>query len=249
MLEREKGVYLAWQDPDTRDWHVVGLLTELSGEYIFEYTQGAKKSNSFIPFSGMGNLSNKYISTELFPLFYNRLLSPNRPEYPNFINWLGLPADANNIEVLGRSGGLRSTDNLEIFSRIEVEEDNSFEHIFFAHGLGYLTSSAAERVSSLQPGNELRLCLDCQNVYDEHAIIIRTTEPAEIIGYAPRYLAQSISKLLAEDKQCLHVSVEALSNEAPANYKLTCKLSAKLSKTSAAQFMDNDEFQLIGRQA
>lgn len=242
MLEKEKGVYLAWQDPETRDWHVVGLLTELSGEYVFEYTKGAQASNNFIPFSGMGDLSNKYISTELFPLFYNRLLSPNRPEYPNFIKWLGLPTDASAVEVLGRSGGLRGTDNLEMFSRIEVEEDDSFEHIFFAHGLGYLTPSAGERVNSLQPGDELLLCLDCQNVYDEHAVIIRATKPAEIIGYVPRYLAQSISMFLAEEKQCIHVSVEALSNEAPANYKLMCKLSAKLTSSYAAQFMGDTEF-------
>ncbi len=245
MLDKNKSVYLAWQDPETKSWHVVGLLTGHTDAYTFGYTHGALTSKNFIPFSGMEDKNNKYISTELFPLFYNRLLSSNRPEYSNFINWLGLPSNASAISVLGRSGGLRSTDKLEMFNRIEVEADGSFEYVFFAHGLGYLTPTANKRVSRLQQGDELLLCLDCQNSYDEHAVIIRAANPAEIIGYVPRYLSQNITLFLKEDKNCISISVEALSNEAPANYKLMCKLSGKLSKSLADKVMQDDEFQLI----
>jgi len=76
-MSHNKSVNLAWQFPDTRDWHVVGHLTEKKDGYFFNYTNGAK-SEGFIPFSGMEDIYKTYISEKLFPLFQNRLLSPKR---------------------------------------------------------------------------------------------------------------------------------------------------------------------------
>jgi len=245
MNDDVNAVYLAWQDAETRSWHVVGLLTSDANGYVFRYTKGAQKSPRFVSFSGMNDLTKKYISKRMFPLFSNRILSPNRPEYPNFIKWLGLPSDAGPIEILGRSGGTRETDKLEMFSKIKPNNDNSFEHIFFCHGLRHLSESATKRLLKLRKGEDLLLCLDSQNGFDKNAVIIRAADPAEILGYIPRYLANAISTLIKKEMDSVRVTVEALSNDAPANYKLMCKLVIKPSKELSNEFMGSDEFQPI----
>ncbi|HFN6536248.1 TPA: HIRAN domain-containing protein [Citrobacter freundii] len=245
-MTNSNSVYVAWQAPDTRDWHVVGNLQERNSGYVFKYTKGALKSSKFTKFSGMNDVRETYVSEELFPLFKNRLLSPRRPEYPRFIKWLGFEEDnANPIEILARSGGLRSTDQLQIFKKIEVDQNGKFEHFFFLHGLSYLNSMANERVSELQPGQVLRLCLDLQNEYDGDAVVVRADKPAEIVGYCPRYLSNDIKKMLLNDSKSVTLTVERISDDAPHNYRLLCKLSGVLNSACKSSLILQDEFEAI----
>lgn len=229
-------VYLAWQSPDTRDWHVVGALTQTPKGYEFHYTKGAiAAGKSFIPFSGMEDLNKSYLSAELFPLFHNRLLSSKRPEYPSFIKWLGLSEEeATPVNILARSGALRGTDQLQMFRRIHVNRTGEFEHFFFLHGLSHLNKSAQKRVDSLEIGERLFLCLDCQNIHDEQAVIIRADRPAEIVGYCPRYLAKDINILLSISTM-VNVTVEKITKDAPTSYQLMCKVSGKLKNNFSSE--------------
>lgn len=245
-MTNTNSVYVAWQAPDTRDWHVVGNLQERNSGYVFKYTKGALKSTKFTKFSGMTDVRETYVSEELFPLFKNRLLSPRRPEYPSFIKWLGFEEDSvNPIDILARSGGLRSTDQLQIFKKIEVDSEGKFEHFFFLHGLSYLNSMANDRVSELKPGQILRLCLDLQNEYDGDAVVVRADKPAEIVGYCPRYLSNDIKKMLLNDSKSITLTVEKNSDDAPHNYRLLCKLSGKLNSACQSTLILQDEFEAI----
>ena len=245
-MTNTNSVYVAWQAPDTRDWHVVGNLQERNSGYVFKYTKGALKSPKFTKFSGMNNVRETYVSEELFPLFKNRLLSPKRPEFPRFITWLGFEGDSvKAIDILARSGGLRSTDQLQIFKKIEVDSNGKFEHFFFLHGLSYLNSMANHRVSELQIGQTLRLCLDLQNDYDGDAVVVRADKPAEIVGYCPRYLSNDIKKMLLADSKSVKLSVERASDDAPHNYRLLCKLSGTLNLECKSSLITQDEFEYI----
>ena len=245
-MTNSNSVYVAWQEPDTRNWHVVGNLQERNSGYVFKYTKGALKSSKFTRFSGMNDVRETYVSEELFPLFKNRLLSPRRPEYPRFIKWLGFEDDSvNPIDILARSGGLRSTDPLQIFKKIEVDASGKFEHFFFLHGLSYLNSMANDRVSELRPGENLRLCLDLQNEYDGDAVVVRADKPAEIVGYCPRYLSNDIKKMLLDDPKSVTLSVEKISDDAPHNYRLLCKLSGTLNSDCKSSLILQDEFEGI----
>lgn len=245
-MNNSNSVYVAWQAPDTRDWHVVGSLQERNAGYVFNYTKGALSSSKFTKFSGMNDVSETYVSEDLFPLFKNRLLSPKRPEYPRFMSWLGLDNEhAKPIDILARTGGLRSTDNLQIFKKIELNEDGSFEHFFFLHGLGYLSESANRRVSELEPGEVLKLSLDLQNDYDPEAVVVRADKPAEIVGYCPRYFAKVIKSMLNSDPKSISLAVEKISNDAPHNYRLLCKISGHVVPAKQEMFSLHDEFDLI----
>ncbi|WP_248466121.1 HIRAN domain-containing protein [Pectobacterium versatile] len=245
-MTNSNSVYVAWQAPDTRDWHVVGNLQERNSGYVFKYTKGSLKSSKFTKFSGMTDFHETYVSKELFPLFKNRLLSSKRPEYPRFIKWLGFEDESVNlIDILARSGGLRSTDQLQIFKKIEVDSDGQFEHFFFLHGLSYLNSMANDRVSELQPGQILRFCLDIQNEYDCDAVVVRADKPAEIIGYCPRYLSNDIKKMLLNDSKSVTLAVERISDDAPHSYRLLCKFSGTLNSECKSSLTPKDEFEAI----
>lgn len=245
MMNRNDSVYVAWQDPDSRFWHVVGCLRSIESGYLFSYTKGALASPKFTKFSGMDDFTGTYVSEELFPLFKNRLLSSRRPEYKKFISWLGLNnnenSEINPIEILARSGGLRATDKLQMFKPIEVCDDGSVDHYFFSHGISHLSESADLRVSKLEEGERLLLCPDVQNKYDSSAVIIRADNPAEVVGFCPRFFSGSISKMLHDDPASLSLTVERISHDAPYNYRLLCKLSGKVSPTLTTWLDNNDE--------
>ncbi|HFE38157.1 MAG TPA: restriction endonuclease, partial [Gammaproteobacteria bacterium] len=85
-----KSLFIAWQDPESRQWAPVGRLSQRGGRFHFVYTQGAKDFSNFTPFGRMSDLSAEYVSDELFPLFKNRVLTKSRPEYAQYLKWLGL---------------------------------------------------------------------------------------------------------------------------------------------------------------
>lgn len=237
-----KTVYVTWQAPDTHSWHVVGRLQQIRDEYTFNYTTGALAAEKFIPFSGMEALEATYHSDTLFPLFKNRVLSVKRPEYPRFLSWLGLDEDVSAIDVLARSGGMRSTDNIQIFKKLDIAVDGSFTYIIFVHGISHLGDSARKRVSKLEKGESLYLCLDLQNRFDENAIIVRAENPAEIVGYCPRYLAADLCKILKSNDSTVQVTVEAFAEDAPANYQLMCTLQGKVSVELRRDIMNENEY-------
>ncbi|WP_111637274.1 HIRAN domain-containing protein [Marinomonas shanghaiensis] len=236
--------FLTWQDPDSRDWHVIGVLEYEKGQYSFRYTQGSKATDNFVPFSGMENLTKEYKSSGLFPIFQNRLLSSRRPEFPKFISWLGLNSEtANNMDVLTRSGGVRGTDNLQLFPKIELGSNGEFEHVFFVHGVRYLTGSARHRIDSLKAADILYACLDIQNDFDHNAVLLRTQNPPEILGYVPRYLSLELFSILKKDQSAVSFYVEQISDEAPESYKLLCRVKGQLPTELQNSFMAGQEYQ------
>lgn len=235
-----KTLFVAWQEPNTRRWVPVGRLTYGDGTYKFVYTRGAKESKNFTPFGRMVDLDAAYVSDVLFPLFANRLLPKTRPEYADYLRWLGLSEQAHNeIEVLARSGGSRATDTLEMFPCPEPTADKHYEVYFFSHGLRHFIPQNQARVSELQAGERLFLMRDLQNEHDTMALLLRTNDPISVVGYCPRYYSGEFSRLLesvAPDQ--VRVSVEQVNPDAPMQLRLLCKLSAPWPANFSACSMD-----------
>ena len=224
-----KVLYLAWRDPQSRNWFPVGRLSFDGGGYRFVYTRGAKQSLNFIPFARMEDLSAVYESNELFPLFANRLLSKKRPEYTDFLHWLNVrPGEDDPLTVLGRTEGIRETDSLAVFPCPERGADNTYRVQFFGHGLRYLLPEAMLRIHKLFPGEQLYLMPDPQNQYDSHAVALRANDPVTLVGYCPRYLAGDFLHLLKESGPGnTRVIVEKVNPDAPIQLRLLCRLTAE----------------------
>lgn len=223
-----KSLFVAWQDPESRKWAPVGRLSRDNARYHFVYTHGAESLPNFTPFGRMNDLHVKYVSDKLFPLFANRILAKSRPEYQQYMSWLGLnhvPPDS--LDELARTGGLRATDSLELFPCPSPTASHHYEVFFFARGMRHLHAENGIRASQLKLGEQLFAMPDPQNQFDQMALLLRTADPITLVGYAPRYFAaefnQLINSLGAEQVQ---VSVEKVNIDAPLQYRVLCKISA-----------------------
>ena len=223
-------LFIAWQDPALRNWIPVARLTYDDGKYAFAYTRGAQvaqASSGFRPFGHMKDLNTVYRSKQLFPLFANRVLNESRPEYPDFLRWLGLPLEStNDLEVLARSGGLRATDTLEVFPCPEPVGGQYIVH-FFSRGLRHLLPENQARIQNLRTDEPLFLMKDVQNKFDPTAILIRTGDPVANVGYAPQYFSQEFTKLLdIVGPADVKAVTERVNPDAPTQFRLLCKLVA-----------------------
>jgi hypothetical protein len=223
-----KALFIAWQDTKTRRWAPVGRLTRENGIYRFVYTRGAEEMADFRPFGRMQDLRKAYKSEELFPIFANRILAKNRPEYRDYLKWLGLSeARYDTLEELARTGGLRATDSLELFPCPEPTEGKNYEVYFFCRGLRHFHTENQERTNQLGAGERLYLMQDLQNPHDSMALLMRTSDPITLVGYAPRYYSAEFTQLIkSTEPDQVKVTVEQINSDAPIQYRVLCKLAS-----------------------
>ena len=94
-----KSLFLAWQAPN-RAWFPVGRLDAdvAQHRYHFGYTKGAQQAEQavgFKPLPAFPDFERTYESSELFPLFQNRVLDPGRKDFAAYLASLDLaPANA-----------------------------------------------------------------------------------------------------------------------------------------------------------
>ena len=222
-----KAIFVALQEQNTRRWAPVARVVKDGDLYRLAYTKGAE-SIDFPGFGRMNDLSKEYISTDLFPLLKNRTLPQSRPEYSEYMSWLGLSTEEHDVlDELARSGGIRATDEIELIPMPQQTSNKSFEAYFFARGIRHLPKSTAARVSDLHEGDRLFIMRDVQNKQDGNALLLRTDDPISIVGYAPRYYAHDFGQLASEPRtDQVRVTVERLNPSAPASYKVLCKITA-----------------------
>lgn len=221
-----KELIVAWQNPNNRNWIPIGRLQHKNNKYIFKYTYEAKQEKDFVPFRSMNNLFDSYVSDELFPQFLNRLLPKSRPEYSDYLNWLDFKEDKiDPFDELARTSGIKATDSLQLFP-IPENENGMYEVTFFSHGIRHLPESYIDRVRHLNYGNKLYLMKDIQNKFDSNALVLRTDDPTEIVGYCPRFFVFDFVKLLDKNGASnVHVSVVKVNLNSPFQFRLLCKFS------------------------
>ena len=217
-----------WQHPVSRSWLPVGILQKIKGGFEFVYTKGAKEADGFIPFGRMIDLHKRYKSSDLFPFFSNRLMSPKRPEFDRFIHWIAAEQEADDpLVLLSRTGGKRATDPLVLYSKPEPNERNEFDLFFLCHGIEYLPRSASGRIAMLDVDETLFPMLDVSNPYDPHAIAIRTDDPRHLIGYVPRFFAKELRTCIEWARtENVHLKVARVNLEAPLQFRLLCRFTS-----------------------
>ena len=190
-------LFLAWQDKTSRRWFPVGRLDADVERplYRFCYTGGAKRAQDeahFIPLSEFPDLKREYESSYLFPSFGNRVMARGRPDRDHYLRTLGLPSNADPIEILTVSGGYRVTDAYEVFPKLVKGADGRFTCRFFLHGWRYVTPGGQARIDSLKQGDRLYLALELTNPVTVLAVQIQTTD-YHMLGWAPNYLVYDLA--------------------------------------------------------
>lgn len=207
----ERTLFLAWQDKaQSRRWFPIGRLdaTVERPQYRFRYIRGAKQAREKAGFPLLiefPELEEDYRSPELFPVFRNRVMNRNRPDFTDYLSSLDLPLEADPVEILSANGGRRMTDTCEVFPKLVKRADGSFTCRFFLHGWRHVNASAQERIDRLAKGEELYVTLELTNPVSRMAVQIQTTD-YHMVGWAPRYLVADLVEAMAESpKYSAHV--------------------------------------------
>lgn len=239
-----KILYVAWQDPQTRLWHTVGCLDREGGRYRFGYTRGALASPRFSYLGRMMDKHQVYYSDLLFPLFSNRLLAEKRPEYHDYLSWMGIESKPDPLDVLVRSGGRRGTDQICVYPEIEPDPEGRMSLYFFAHGLRYLTPAEQDAITRLRPGDSLQLTPDDDNTHDRYALLLKSGHAVRV-GYCPRYLNQGLRRV--QQQAPVRLEVEKVNQDAPSQFRLLCKAVFMLPE--GFDLYATDEHQLLAQMA
>ncbi len=242
-----KELFLLWQTPSNNKWLPIGKLLYDAKKYIFKYTIGAEwahNKENFIAFTQMNDFKKIYKSDELYPLFKNRLLPKSRPEYQKYLNWLDLDdKNYSYFEELARTGGSKATDSFRIL-KIPEKQNGKYEVTFFVNGIRYLTSNSINRIDTLEKNRSLYLMRDIQNKFDSSALVLRTDDPVEIVGYCPAFFVEEFNKLIEiNHAENVKLSVVKLNYQAPSQFRVLCKLST-LWPSDFISF-DQEAFQTI----
>ena len=224
-----KSLFLAWQAPadskQARAWFPIGRLDADAEQtrYRFRYTQGAikaKEEAGFGPLFAFPELNAVYESKDLFPLFQNRVLSPKRSDFNDYIRWLDLDrGQADPISILAVSGGERVTDNLEVFPKVKTDADGNFTVRFFLHGLRHLGATAMNRALQLTQGESLRIGVELNNPVMRLAVTL-STEDYQMIGWTPRYLVSDLIHCVPNAPELSATVARINSSDAPVNQRI-----------------------------
>lgn len=216
-----KSLYLAWQDKGkTRRWFPIGRLDADLREPLFKfgYVKGAKRAHEeagFKPLDAFPDFKKRYVSSDLFPLFRNRVMSKGRDEFMTYLKQLDLDeSNADPISILEVSGGTRRTDNLEVFPKITKNEHGEFSTRFFLRGWRYVNEYSRTRVQHLKSGQELRVSVELNNPATGLAVQLETEDYC-MVGWTPRYLVNDILECISKNPMEIKAEVVKV-NPAPA---------------------------------
>lgn len=226
-------LFVAWHANDPPVWGPVGRLDYEpgpetgSGLYRFQYMRGALSLAGFQPFEGMDDLNQVYESSELFPLFQNRMLPKGRSDFRDYLTWSGFDPDdpPEPLVILGRTEGRKQTDAVEMFPYPEPDSHGCYSNLFFAHGICYMYPNAGPVLDGLRRGDDLEMRPHPQNPADQNAMAIFHSNT--LLGYVPRYLASDVKRLVQRcPTQEVRLVVDSINLDAPMQQRLLCRLRA-----------------------
>jgi hypothetical protein len=222
---------LSWQDAKTSQWFPIGRFSKQNNVYSFFYVKGVEqaKKNGFTALASMSDFKQTYHYNDIFPLFKNRILNKSRPDRNEFLEWLNIKSKNSDFEELAKTGGIKATDNLQLFP-VPIKKNNKYVLEFFSQGVSHLSNNSQKRIGKLKKGEKLFFCADLENAQDKNAHLLRTHDPVEIVGYCPKYFAKDFKKLFDLSKKSFSIQVKQVNKDAPEQLRLLCEITCDWHK-------------------
>lgn len=167
-----------------RPYRHVGFLECHDRHYEFYYCNGVSDQSGFLPLSGFPDVGRRYSSTDMFPLFAERIMSARRPDRADYLQALDLESESEPWEILARSGGRRDGDTIEVTPEPRVEADGATSCLFLVHGVRHRGQTASDAINRLGAGDELQVRFETTNPVNRNAVLVLDREQIEL-GYIP----------------------------------------------------------------
>lgn len=227
VADARRKLFLIWQNPDTRQFIRVGVLSELvEGGYAFEYTRGAQ-TDDFYPLVQFPDIEKIYVSKALPAFFVNRLMSKKRESYPAYLRAIGIdsPELDTPMELLARTGGPRASDTFHLVADFTAPDNGRIVSRFLASGVRHVAGST-DALSRVQPGDDLHLRAESDNPVNSRAQLV-CAATGDALGYVPDWLLDDLERLV-QRAQFYRVVAERVTPDADPHLRLLCRIEAQL---------------------
>jgi len=134
--------------------------------------------------------------------------------------------EADPISILSVSGGVRVTDKLQTFPKVEPDSDGNFHLRFFAHGLRYLNKDSQTAAKALKAGDKLRIMVEVNNPATRLAVTLHNQDYV-MVGWAPRYLVDDLVKCIPNAPEIEACVAKVNRGHAPLNQSLLVEYSGR----------------------
>ncbi len=217
-------LFVAWREPVSRIFRVVGRLVAVPSEkcgfqFEFAYTRGTTIASD-AGFQGLPLLDH--------PLDFDRISSGDVP--PKFF-MEGHRSDSPLVVLDDLAIGAchPKDESFEVFAAPyeqgpTADGDTCYLLNFYIHGLRYLDQQQSASAEQLAKGDLLVVSHELVDE-DPDALAVRTAEGTRV-GYLPRYLAPD-TRLIEHDDTALQIRVlENLGSHLSPNRRIRCQLRA-----------------------
>jgi hypothetical protein len=219
---------VTWRHRATQRTHPVGQLIAELEEYTFSYLPHVERIAGFRPFVNFPDSTREYRSSRLFPFFSQRVMSPRRPDYQFYVAALGLSVDASPLEVLGRAGGQRKGDTVQVVLEPNIAADGTVDHTFLLSGARHAPGDAPGLIDQLNQGDVLIIRPDSANAVNPDARYICTTH-GEPIGWVPDALLDTVKEVMTSDYRL--TATRANGREWPSHVRVVVRLRGVVPPT------------------
>lgn len=224
---------VAWQHPETRAISPIGILEfdAVRQRYCFYYVRNALSVDGFRPLLGFPRLMERYEADapKMFPLFSERIMDARRPDYPRYLARLRLSQDVTPFEVLGRSGGHRMGDNIQVCPEPTVAQDGQTRSVFLVSGVRHVLeaeANAESRFAELRNGEPLLLIDEPDNSWNNRAILVSRRD-RQRLGWVPDLLLDYVHAV--RDSSAPELYIEQINGrEVPPHLRLLVRLEGKV---------------------
>ncbi|MFL5742677.1 MAG: HIRAN domain-containing protein [Flavisolibacter sp.] len=202
MHEFDK-IFLSWRQGQGSRRHIVGVLREEAGKYVFSYDQDAVElalTQGFRPYTEFPDINTTYNGNTL-DIFAQRLTRTERPDIQSFYDFWEIEPQFRNDKfyLLGHTQGLLPTDNFEFLA-----DYNPVDGIHFLTELAGLSQLKLPK-DSLEIGDSLTFVAEKDNKYDPEAV--KVFKDGTEVGYIKKIHCRVFHKPGAED---LKLTVKAI---------------------------------------
>jgi hypothetical protein len=235
---------VTWQHPQTRAHQAVAVLDCSDGSFTFRYLRRALTVPGFQPFLGFEDVDRVYGATSLFPLFSQRVMNPNRRDFPRYLEALYLPSTASPWQILERSQGQREGDGVRVFLDPPRQDDGASESTFLVHGVRHRLAQDAgleSALAALQRGDELALVPEPGNPVEANATLV-AARSERALGWVPTMLLPWVDALRTNgpiDARVVHVN----GPDVPPGFRLLVRVSGRLREGQSV--FTGPEWQLV----
>ncbi|AXE39959.1 hypothetical protein [Acidipropionibacterium virtanenii] len=225
-----------WQHPETMAILPIGRFGYDGELYTFNYTRQAAEIQGLRPLPELRDLHRTYRSAQMPLVFEQRVMSPRRPDFDDYLSRIGLlPENATPWEQIVHSGGTRVGDTLQFMQMPEVRNGRAHAR-FFANGIRHVPEmprdvggrvikvtrdSQEAALCALNPGDLVELQPEHGNRIDARACLI--VADGTPVGWVPMAISSDVRRLMSPEDLSARVARIAPASS-PAHTRLVVDL-------------------------